>query len=73
MTGIVCCEVGVFAQTGVGGDGGDNKEDCGSLQKGGERRRVVFLSSSLTGSALQRPFPALRVRFAGGLKMCKKR
>jgi hypothetical protein len=51
VTGIVCCEVGVSAQTGVGGDGGDNKEDCGSLQKGGERRRVVSLSSSLTSSA----------------------
>ncbi len=48
--GIVCCEGGIFAQTGVGGDGGDegdDKEDRGSLQKGGERGKVVSLSSSL--------------------------
>jgi hypothetical protein len=66
VTGIVCGEVCVFARTGVGGDGGDNKEDCGSLQKGGERRRVVSLSSSLTSSTSQRLFPALHERFAGG-------
>jgi hypothetical protein len=61
---------GVFARIGVGsvgGDGGDGKEDCGSMQKGGERRRrVVFLSLSLNSSASQSLFRALCVRFAGG-------
>ncbi len=33
--------LGVFARTSVGGDGGDENEDRGSLQKRGQRRRVV--------------------------------
>jgi hypothetical protein len=64
--GIVCCEGGVFAQTGVGGDGNDDEEDRGSLQKRGERRRAVSLSSPLNSSASQHLFPALHVRFVGG-------
>jgi hypothetical protein len=64
-SGVVCCEGSVFARTGVGGDGSNEEEDCGSLQKGGERRRVVSFFSSLNSSASQRLFPPLHVRFAG--------
>jgi hypothetical protein len=62
VDGIICSEVGVFAGTGVGSD---EKEDRGSLQRGGQRRRVVSFSSSINSSTSQRFFAALHVPFAG--------